>query len=266
MDELARYNQERWEELAGANVLYSRPLLDLNQQSAHEQLDPYGVMGEIKGKDVLCLASGGGQQSVAAALLGANVTVVDLSPTQLQRDREAALHYNLQVNTSLGDMRDLSHFGEAAFDLVWHAYSINFVPDARVVFREVARVLRPGGLYRMMCSNPFVAGLDEEDWNGSGYPLSRPYVDGAELAFEFWNVDGGDGVARPIKAPREFRHTLSTVVNGLVEQGFVLLGVWEELADDPEAVPGSWEHLKSIAPPWLTFWARSGPPIGHTHR
>ena len=40
--------------------------------------------------DVLCLAAGGGQQSVAFALLGANVTVFDLSETQLEHDRLAA--------------------------------------------------------------------------------------------------------------------------------------------------------------------------------
>ena len=35
---------------------------------------------------VLCLACGGGQQSVALALLNANVTVFDLSEGQLDRD------------------------------------------------------------------------------------------------------------------------------------------------------------------------------------
>ena len=261
LDELARHNKERWEALAQANVEYSRPFLDLDAESARRAVDRLGILGDVRGKDVLCLAGGGGQQSAAFGLLGANVTVLDLSETQLQRDREAAAHYGVQVTALQGDMRDLSRFGEGSFDVVWHAYSINFVPEARPVFRQVARVLRPGGFYRIQFANPFVAGLDERDWNGQGYPLRLPYVDGAELWEDdpYWDVDDGDGASQRIEGPREFRHTLSTVVNGLAELGFVILGMREETGDEEGAEPGTWEHFKAIAPPWLTFWAAYRP-------
>jgi SAM-dependent methyltransferase len=262
MDEIARYNKERWEELAQAHIPYSRPFLDLNPQSARQVVDREGIMGDVDGKDVLCLAGGGGQQSVAFALLGANVTVLDLTETQLQRDRQAAAHYGVSIQTVQGDMRDLTRFGRARFDVVWHAHSINFVPHARVVFRQVAHVLRPGGLYRLECTNPLVAGLDERDWNGTGYPLTRPYVDGAEILGDpYWEFHDEDGTSKRIKGPREFRHTLSTLLNGLIELGFVVLGTWEEASGDPGAEPGTWEHLKSIAPPWLTFWAAYRPDV-----
>ena len=41
------------------------------------------------------------------------------------------------IETVQGDMRDLSCLQEAAFDIVWHPYSINFIPDVQVVFRQV---------------------------------------------------------------------------------------------------------------------------------
>jgi SAM-dependent methyltransferase len=263
MDDIARYNKERWEELARANVAYSRPALTLDPRSAREMLDPYAVMGDVEGKDVLCLASGGGQQSVAFGLLGARVTVYDLSETQLMRDREAAAHHGLSIRIVQGDMRDLGRFDERAFDFVWHAHSLNFVSDARQVYRQVARVIRPGGLYRMSCSNPFVMGIDERDWNGEAYPLNRPYVDGGELEFEdpYWEVWDDDGSSVRVKGPKEFRHTLSTLVNGLIECGFVLLGLWEEESGDPQAEPGTWEHFTAIAPPYLAFWARYRPDV-----
>ena len=59
------------------------------------------------------------------------MTVIDLSPAQLERGREAAAHYGLTVTTEHGDMRDLSRFGSGAFDFVNQPYSLNFVPDAR---------------------------------------------------------------------------------------------------------------------------------------
>jgi hypothetical protein len=46
------------------------------------------------------------------------------------------------------------------------------------------------------------------------------------------------------------------VVNGLIERGFILLGLWEEDFGDSDAEPGTWEHFKAYAPPWLVIWAR----------
>src|SRR5688572_9108014 len=176
MDDVIGYNKARWEALAQARVSFSRPFLDLTPETARQVVDPQGVMGEVAGKDVLCLAGGGGQQSVAFGLLGARVTIFDLTETQLQRDREAAAHYGLEVQTVQGDMRDMSCFEDRCFDIIWHAFSISFVPDPRPVFAEVARLIRPGGLYRLEFPNPFVVGLSER-WNGAGYLLARPYLD-----------------------------------------------------------------------------------------
>jgi 2-polyprenyl-3-methyl-5-hydroxy-6-metoxy-1,4-benzoquinol methylase len=64
----------------------------------------------LAGKDVLCLASAGGQQGPVLAAAGANVTVYDNSPAQLSRDRMVAERENLPIHTLEGDMRDLSVF------------------------------------------------------------------------------------------------------------------------------------------------------------
>ncbi|HEX2906865.1 MAG TPA: class I SAM-dependent methyltransferase [Phototrophicaceae bacterium] len=262
MDDLARQTKSRWEALAAANVLYSRPLLNLDTESARQEVDPFGVMGDVRGQQVLCLASGGGQQSAALSLLGANVTVLDLSETQIERDRQALDHYGLNGTLLQGDMRDLSRFETSAFDLVWHAYSINFVPEAGVVFDQVRRVLRPGGLYRMQWSNPFLAGTDERYWSGDGYTLKHRYADSEIVDPDpYWDVHAEDGTHQRVAGPREFNHTLSTVINGLIGRSFALLGIWEapRLAADSTPEPGTWEHYLTIAPPWLTLWARYQP-------
>jgi SAM-dependent methyltransferase len=262
MDEIANYNKERWEELAQRGTEYAKPYLNLTPKTARQVVDPEGLMGEVSGKNVLCLASGGGQQSVAFGLLGANVTVLDLSETQLKRDEEAAAHYCLQIRTAQGDMRDLSRFGDSSFDVVWQAFSINFVPDVGPVIQEVARVLRVDGLYRTHFHNPFVCGIDERDWTGDAYPLKLPYVQGAQLEFEdpCWDIYHEDGTSTRVEGPKEFRHTLSTMVNTLTGLGFVILGLWEEMGD-PDAEPGSWDHFKYVAPPWLRIWAAHRPYV-----
>ncbi|MDP8237541.1 MAG: methyltransferase domain-containing protein [Candidatus Hatepunaea meridiana] len=256
MDDIARFNKERWEELANANVIYSHPALDLDSHSARKMIDPEGVLTDISNKDVLCLASGGGQQSAAFALLGANVTVLDLSDTQLARDREAAIYHNLKIRTEQGDMRDLSRFNDDSFDIVHHEHSLNFIPDTESVFSETARVLRVGGLYRLHFTNPYVHGV-WEDWNGQGYSVKRTYTDNAEVLSDdpYWDVKSQTGDIKRVRGPKEYRHILSTVINGIIRNGFVILGLWEKLNGDPDAKPGSWEHFKSIAPPYLTLWA-----------
>ncbi len=263
MDETAKYNIERWKRLADANALFTRPALDLDASSARELLDPDGRLGEVTGRNVLCLAGGGGKQSVAFGLLGANVTAVDLSESQLQRDHKVAALYNLKIETMQSDMPDLSGFGQAAFDVVWQPYSLNFVPDARQVFREVARVLRHDGMYYFNCANPFFMGLSEECWNGAGYTLKQPYIDGTEVSYndQEWVYDRASTRGKPIPGPREYCHTLSTLVNGLIEQGFSIrhLSDSTDFTPNPKAEPGTWDHFTSIAPPWLTFWTVYSP-------
>ncbi|HEX8352099.1 MAG TPA: class I SAM-dependent methyltransferase, partial [Pyrinomonadaceae bacterium] len=108
MDEIAEYNVGRWRALAEAEALYTRPLLDLDADAARAVVDASGWLGPLEGGRVLCLAGGGGRESAAFSLLGARVTVFDLSEEQLERDRAAAAHYGHEVSTVRGDMRDLS--------------------------------------------------------------------------------------------------------------------------------------------------------------
>ncbi|MCK2218613.1 class I SAM-dependent methyltransferase [Actinomadura sp. ATCC 31491] len=255
-DEVHRYNLERWEALVRADALFTRPMLglDAGQARAYLGLERLGVPGDLSGAKVLCLAGGGGQQSVAFALLGAEVTVFDISAGQLERDRLAAEHHGVAVRTVQGDMRDLSALGGSSFDWVWHPYSLTFVPDCRVVFREVATVVRPGGHYYLMCANPFFSGLTHHSWNGAGYLLSQPYIDEAVTSYEDqdWVYERGPD-APAVAAPREYRQTLDRVVNGLIGEGFLLRLLTEVRGDGPGAEPGTWAHFMGVAPPWLEF-------------
>ena len=102
MDEINATNRERWNALANANVEYTIPYLDYTQEQARRDIGRHGILGEVTGKRVLCLASGGGQSSVAFGLLGAEVTVLDLSEVQLERDRLAANHHGFDGNHPSG--------------------------------------------------------------------------------------------------------------------------------------------------------------------
>lgn len=251
-DDVYYYNHARWEALVNANALFSRPKLNLDKEGARDYLglERLGLDLDLKEKNVLCLAGGGGQQSVAFALLGANVSVFDISPSQLELDKSAAEHYGVTINTFQGDMRDLSCFDGKSFDLIWHPYSLTFVPDSRVVFREVSRVMKDGGIYYLMCANPFFSGMTHYNWSGDGYALKTPYEDEVLTSYpdQEWVYDRSQD---KIQEPREYKQTFSRIINGLIEEGFLLSHFSEVKSDSSEALPGSWEHFTNIAPPWV---------------
>jgi SAM-dependent methyltransferase len=263
MDEIAQYNIERWQTLADADALFTRPNLDLTAASAREFLDAEGMLGGVAGKDVLCLASGGGQQSAAFALLGANVTVFDLSEAQVKRDKQAASHYQVEINTVQGDMRDLSALVSTSFDIVYQPFSIGYVPDVKVVFAQVARVLRPGGMYYLAGDNPFLCGMSAADWNGEGYVLKAPYQDEALYVSPDpeWVYAHS---SKPLPAVREahlYRHTLANTLNSLLGLGFSLRHVSDSkhIYPDASAEPGTWDHFVAYAPVYLGFWLHYQP-------
>ncbi len=117
---------------------------------------PKPWLGDVEGQDVLCLASGGGQQGPVLAAASANVTVFDLSDEQLAQDRLVAERDGLEIRTVQGDMRDLSAFADASFDLIVHPVSNCFIPDVNPVWREAYRVLRPGGRLISGMVNPLL--------------------------------------------------------------------------------------------------------------
>ncbi len=82
--------------------------------------------------------------------------------------------------------------------------------------------------------------MDDEAWDGEAYPLNHPYIDGEDLTryYPHWDVTQPDGSSVRLPGPHEFRHTLSTVMNRLVGNGFVFLGLWEWMQDDRESRPG----------------------------
>lgn len=176
----------------------------------------------LEGLPVLCLASGGGQQSPILAAAGAQVTVLDNSPRQLDRDREVAQREGLEIRTVEGDMRDLSAFADASFGLIIHPVSNLFVPDVLPIWRESFRVLRPGGVLITGMMNPavYIFDLDLMDAGELKVVNRLPYAD---IDFpEKLKVFEEKGW------PLEWSHSLEDAIGGQLEAGFVLTGFYED--------------------------------------
>ncbi len=184
----------------------------------------------IPGKDVLCLASGGGQQAPLLAAAGYNVTSYDNSARQLAQDRFVAERERLAIETMQGDMADLSVFPDAGFDLVFHPISNLFAENVLPVWREAYRVLRPGGVLMAGFINPIEYIFDREHMDNGEMVVKHalPYSDLESLSEEElrrW-LDEGEAF--------EFGHTLTDQIGGQIAAGFVITGFYEDrrLSDD----------------------------------
>jgi SAM-dependent methyltransferase len=172
----------------------------------------------LRDRDVLCLASGGGQQAPVLAAAGARVTSFDNSPRQLAQDRLVADRDSLDLRTVLGDMRDLGEFADASFDLVFHPVSNVFCPAVPPVWRECYRVLRAGGLLLAGFMNPdlFIFDVEKLDRGELHVRHALPYSDLTHLSEEERaRVFGAD-------APLEYSHSMRDQVGAQLGAGFVL--------------------------------------------
>jgi SAM-dependent methyltransferase len=184
----------------------------------------------LPGADVLCLASGGGQQGPVLAAAGARVTVLDNSPAQLKQDQLVAARESLPIHTLEGDAADLSIFADESFDLVFNPCSTVFMPDVRAVWRECGRVLRPGGILMTGSMNPvhYIFDLYKADDGILEVAHSIPYSDLTSIPAE----DLEDHIAKGL--PVEFGHSLTDLIGGQCAAGFVITDMYEDhMLDSP---------------------------------
>jgi SAM-dependent methyltransferase len=183
---------------------------------------------DLAGVRLLCLASGGGQQCPVLAAAGAEVTAFDNSPRQLARDEEVAARDGLSIRTVLGDMRDLSAFADADFDLVFNPVSNVFSPEVLPVWREAFRVLRPGGLLLAGFMNPDVYVFDAAELDQGRFVARH------QIPFSTLELSEAERLHVYGEGPIEYSHSLSDQVGGQLAAGFSLTHLAE--AADPNDV------------------------------
>ncbi|HKJ38493.1 MAG TPA: class I SAM-dependent methyltransferase [Anaerolineales bacterium] len=189
---------------------------------------PHNWFPPLQNADVLCLASGGGQQGPVLAALGAKVTVFDNSPAQLKQDQLVAEREALSIKTVEGDAADLSVFGDETFDLVFNPCSTVFMQDVRAVWKEAYRVLRPNGVLMTgsMNSVHYIFDLEEFDKGNLKVAHSIPYSDQKDLS----KKELDDIIEKGY--PLEFGHSLTDLLGGQLDAGFAITDMYEDYMSD----------------------------------
>lgn len=185
---------------------------------------PMNWFGDLKGKNVLCLASGGGQQAPILSAVGANVTVFDNSIEQLNRDKMVSERDGLKIRVVQGDMRNLDCFENDEFDLIFHPISNLFVDNISIVWKECSRVLKNNGRLLSGFTNPvnYIFDFKKLEQGILEVTNSIPYSDLKSFSIEEIQMFIDKSI------PFEFGHSLEEQVKGQIDAGFVITGFFED--------------------------------------
>ena len=178
---------------------------------------PHEWFGELKGKRILGLASGGGQQMPVFAALGAVCTVLDYSPLQLESERLVAEREGYDIRIIRGDMTKRLPFEDGEFDLIFHPVSNCYVEEVRPIWKECYRVLKPGGLLLSGTDHYINYIVDPEEKEIVNAPPFNPLRNPEQME-----------QLRAEDAGVQFSHTLEEQIGGQLEAGFTLLAIMED--------------------------------------
>ncbi|MFH2039739.1 MAG: class I SAM-dependent methyltransferase [Chloroflexota bacterium] len=238
------WNRTAWDKRVKEGNRWTVPVSSLDIESARRgewsikltpsKSVPRSWFPPLNETDVLCLASGGGQQGPILAAAGARVTVFDNSPQQLAQDIKIAEQEKLHLKLVEGDMANLDAFQDESFDLVVQPAATIFIPDVHPVWKEAYRVLRTNGLLLVGFRNPASYLFDYKLADECGIlqvKYKLPYSDLKSLKSSqlrrFKNLG----------EPLEFSHMLNDLIGGQLDSGFMISSFYEDgLSPDEDAL------------------------------
>lgn len=176
---------------------------------------PHSWFGELKGKAVLGLASGGGQQMPIFAALGAQCTVLDYSLQQLKREEEVSKREGYDIQIVRGDMTKPLPFADESFDLIFHPVSNCYVEKVVPIFAECYRILKPGGVLLCGLGNEVNYLVNDDETEICNTMPFNPLIN-EHQRMQLEKDDCG----------MQFSHTIDEQLGGQLKAGFVLTDIY----------------------------------------
>ncbi len=206
---------------------WGQPIRDEEYQSAREgrwhllltpnKSVPKAWLRDLKGKKVLGLAAGGAQQMPVFAALGAECTLLDISPAQCRSDREFAARMGYTIDIHEADMTEPLPFPDESFDLIFLPVSTCYIRYLDPLFIECYRVLKPGGQLLGGFDNGFNYCVDD---NEKELVQALPFDPLTDPMLMQRSVQQDYGV--------QFSHTAGETIAALLRAGFSLRTVYED--------------------------------------
>lgn len=193
----------------------------------------FDLCGEVSGLKVLDLGCGEGYCARELAKRGAGtVTGVELSEEMVQAACAQEAELGQGITYRQGDVTALED-ADASYDLALGVFVYNYVDteQMRASFREVFRVLRPGGHFVFAVPHPAFAFLRQENARPFFFDVqSKGYFSGRNEQFQ-GEIYRRDGTALPVQM---IHKTLNDYFSALGAAGFEAMPEVRELGVQPE--------------------------------
>ena len=204
-------------------------------------------LGDISGKRVLHLQCHIGLDTLCLVRRGAAVTGLDFSGAALKVARRLCDETGLKAAFVEGTVDQAPDLAPGPFDLVFTTWgTICWLPDVKDWAKVIASVLAPGGELYFADAHPGFNVLEEVA--GSfvpAYDFQTP--PGQPLRFANETTYTGDPTIMSNPSTREWIHSLSAVLGGLIDAGLTITMFREH-----EVLP--WRGLASLVPASERMW------------
>lgn len=142
-------------------------------------------------KRVLVPSSGDNKAAFAFAMLGAKVTSADISQRQLENAEKAAAKLGIGgMRFVRADTMILEGIEDGAYDFVYTSNGVHvWIDDLGGMYRNIARVMKPGGKYALFEIHPYNRPFDDGARIIKPYDATGPFEKGGEVTFAWRLMD-----------------------------------------------------------------------------
>lgn len=229
------YNEYDDPHFFGEYAKMSRSQGGLEAAGEWHQLKP--LFPRLEGKAVLDLGCGYGWHCNYAASLGASqVLGIDLSRRMIEE--AGRRNAGPRITYRVCGIEEYEYPAEQ-WDCVVSNLALHYVADLQGVYRKVYQTLKPGGVFLFNIEHPVFTAAPGQDWvcGSDGRPLYWPVDDyflPGERRTHFLGCD-----------VKKQHHTLTQILMGLLETGFVLEAVEEaQPSEEMLGLPGMKDELR----------------------
>jgi SAM-dependent methyltransferase len=180
----------------------------------------FRLLGEVRGKDVLEVGCGGGQNAIVLAKWGGRSVGLDISEEQIKYARRLARKQKMQVQFHVGNIESMDLFNNESFDVVLSSFAIGYSENPEKIFHEVSRILRKDGLFVFCVVHPIANRGRVVQYGGRKYwGLGNYFYKGKRIWK--WNIKG------KVAQFYGYGRTFQDYFNFLITSGFFIEKILE---------------------------------------
>lgn len=219
--ETLQINKESWDEVA-ERFFARNPLPEYGPLAPTE--DELYLFGEIRDLRVLDIGCGSGHSLKYMDEQGAcELWGLDLSSAQIETAKEVLQNCIAPVTLFESPMEEDPGLPHNYFDIVYSIYALGWTADLNQTLANVNRYLKPGGTFIFSWEHPFYNRVRQNDHT---FIFAKSYHEEGPYDHEAWKQKA---MMQQLK--------VSTYVNTLIDQGFTVEKIVEEVSLKEEQIP-----------------------------